>query len=439
MGLRKLVLKGLKDSTYYLFGDTGVKLIRVFALPVITSLLTVEEFGQYDLLLLSSAIIEITIGFGLDSGFAVLVADKNNKSRDLRSMFTLSMCFVALLGTVVGGIAILLNNTFDWFSQNTLLLVVFYTVFISLSRLIFNFLRWNEEAKKAAMANFVGSVSGTLAGLALIFWLDSTVFLLITGLLLGSVLALAINLVLVRNILVTRFEPGALKAFKAYLLHSFPFVPSYLMNYFLKSSDRWLIVSFIGLQALGEYAVISRISQLVLFGVNLFGKGFLPIMFKNYTSPDGRRLIKKVYDYFNLLIIPFICLAFFFSPLILQLFAEDYEHLSLQLTVMIGANLVIGGMSLSGFGFTIMKRTIWIPMITGASILINVIISYFLIVDFGINGVIVGTLIAAVVTALIRTWISENMYKFGYSFRLMAMIFTLLTGASLYLILINPV
>ncbi len=436
-----LLKKSLKDTLYYFIATFGSKLTVFLIIPIINSFFSIIEFGKYDLFLVTTNFILLLVTLGFDSGIAIYIVE-NKKDKPLLSyLYTHTLLISSSFIILVGCLGFFINNYFVFFNLTEFLILILFvfTTFISAS--VFNFIRWLEKAKEASIVNFFSSTLGILIGVLFIYFKEEKkIEDLFLGLFIGSLVGMIISLIMIKDFLSLRKNIEGKKKLNELIKISLPFVPVSLTNYFITYSDRIIILTLIGdIYFIGMYALFYRIAQLASVILGVVSKGFLPVMYNNYDSLEGREYNKKVFDYFNLLLIPAFIFVFYIKDFIIKILgnknADSYLEFSYLLPAIVLSNLIFGGMSINGFGFLIKKKTSQIPIITFIGLVLNFLLSYILISYLGFSAVIITTLIVSIITAFLYTHFSEKLFSFNYNKLNIIIIYVLIFVLSLLVIL----
>ncbi|WP_106793794.1 oligosaccharide flippase family protein [Aquimarina sp. Aq78] len=440
MGLLK---KSITDTIYYFIGVSGSKIIGFLIIPFINTFFTVEEFGRYDLFLVAASFISLLIGLGFDSGFAIIIVDNKDNKKLLGYLFTRSLGISFLVLMVLSSFGYFINYNYNFFSFTEFLLLIGYVFTTYISASIFNFIRWLGKAKQASFVNFISSSLGIVMAFLFVFFKEQkqidSIFL---GMTLGNLIGMLISLFIVKEYFIFEKLKEGQDKLKELLQISIPFIPTYLSNYLIAFSDRIIIVTLIGdLYFVGLYALLYRIAQIGNLLLGIISKGFLPVMYNNYNTEEGKAYNKKVFDYFNLLLIPLFFVIFFVKSLLINILggknAENYLEYSNLLPAIFLAIIIFGGMSINGFGYTIKRKTPYISIITLSGVVINFVLSYILMPYLGFSAIIMSTLIASIFSAILYTFFSEKLYEFNYNMRMMIAVYSILFISSMFLIQFN--
>ncbi|QIW09666.1 oligosaccharide flippase family protein [Francisella sp. LA112445] len=436
-----LLKKGLSDSKYYMIANLGSKALGFLVIPLLARNVSIEDFANYDLFLVISGFIQILVTLGIDSGIAILMAESKNDFLRLSfyyvSTLIISILFLLVLMLGVNSVFFFSDKFFS-LNQQMWLLIGIYVLFCIITYHTFNFLRWQTKARSAAFLNLFTYISGAVIGVILLFFkkeVTSYIYGLIIGGFLGSLIALIISKEYIRAFKILDNSKVLLKdLFKL----SLPFVPNYIGNNLMQMSDRVVILMFFGKYELGLYAALMRFAQIPQFILTTITGGFLPVMYNNYTSEKGVRLIRSLFhSYISLIPLLFLSCYFLSDYLILIFTGKKYLLSAYLLPIAVTSVLFVNGTQCGGFGFTVKRKTHIIAYVTFLSLIINFILSVILGLKIGLAGVILGTLVAGIIRTYIHMKYSEKLHHFGYSFKYLLFISILVLMLSYFSILGN--
>jgi O-antigen/teichoic acid export membrane protein len=437
-----LLKKSLKDTVYYSLATAGSKVGSFLLIPLINSVLSVEKFGEYDLFLISAAFITLIIGLGIDSGIAIIIAENKKKQKKIKFIFTYSLIISLGLLYCLAFIGFLANMYLKIFELNVYLLLILYVNFTYITYFVFNFIRWIDNTKIAALISFYSSILSIVIGVLFLYFINKSIESLFLGIVIGSLFGSIMSLLISKKYISFKIIKEGKLVLKDLLKLGIPFVPTYLVNYFSVFCDRFIILFLIGdIYLIGLYALFYRISQIGGLVVNLITKGFLPVMYNNYESSEGKILIRKVFNFYNLLLIPILILIYFFSNFLIKILGgknySEFLEYSYLLPSLFMSTMIASGMSTNGFGFTIKRKTKYIAIISFSGLALNFIISLIFVPLYGFSIIVTSTLISSILIASIYTIISERLFKFNYNIKTMLFIYFTLFIISQTLIFLN--
>jgi O-antigen/teichoic acid export membrane protein len=418
----QLLVKGIVDTNYYLLAQLSSKIIGVLVIPIVARLLTVEEFAYYDLFLLTTTFISLVATLGIDSGMAIKIVESKDDKPLQSSLLvtTLAMSTAVLLVLWVAGI---LASSMGWIASSYSLLFInglfLYTLIYQYNYNIFSFVRWVGKAKEAAWINFATYFLGIALGFTLLY-LERKVEHYIVGIVAGNFIGALLSTWIVRHYLFGQRPVLQTSQFRDLMKLSLPYLPSYLSTYAMQFIDRLLVTNAFGMEGLGLYAIVNRISQIPAFGIQLISSGFQPVVYSNYENEKGKHLSQLIFKVFWASIVPAVGLTLVFGDQVLLIFGgEKYAAATHILPFIIASTLMLGGFSLFGFGYAIKRKTLYVTFITLGVVALIYLISLYLIKVRGISGVAEATFIASTAGAAFYIWLSERLYSFGYALKWM--------------------
>ncbi len=280
----------------------------------------------------------------------------------------------------------------------------------------FNFLRWQTKAKQAAFLNLFTYIGGAVIGIVLLYFqkeVISYIYGLIIGGFLGSLVALYISREYIKSF---KILDNAKELLRELFKLSLPFVPNYIGNNLMQMADRVVILILFGKYELGLFAIIVRLAQIPQFFAGTITGGFLPVMYNNYKSEKGARLIKNFFHFYITMIPIWFIIFYFLADLAVLMFGgEDYVVSAYLLPMALVSMLFVNGTQGTGFGYTIARKTHLIMYFTFLSVAINFILSILFGWWIGLAGVFLGTLIAGIIRVYLHIRYSEKLYRFGYN------------------------
>ena len=84
----KLFKKAFFDTNYYLISSLGIKLLNFFVIPILARVLTLDQFGEYDLFLIFANIFLLVSSMGMDSGLVIFIKEEKNNLGLLKFLFS---------------------------------------------------------------------------------------------------------------------------------------------------------------------------------------------------------------------------------------------------------------------------------------------------------------------------------------------------------------
>lgn len=189
----------------------------------------------------------------------------------------------------------------------------------------------------------------------------------------------------------------------------FPIMLVGLTYTLLTTVDRWVIIGFLGSEALGHYSIAILTTSAVGFLPNVISQQFYPrIAFQWSARRDPSELQKLAASQRNYtfgVVVPVVVLMLLLAPVVIRSLLPEYQPGIPAILVTALAPLVstVG----QGYGAVlhVLDRQYWYLGALVASIAVNVTVSLLLVQPLGLLGVALATLLAFAALALFRVWL----------------------------------
>jgi len=394
----------VKHAVSYLFARGLPGLVNFLAMAIYTRLLTPGEFGRYALALSAVGLLHVISMQSLQLILMRFYPKEKAWERPVLNhvlfAYLLASCTFLIVGLIV---AQLLVNEQGWSSiilLSTVLLVSqgWHELNLQLAATTLNPRRYGYlAAGKAVLAIIVGS---------LMAWLGIGANAPIIGLSFGCVIAWVIW---GRRSWqgVSPAKPGQ-HEFKSYAAYGLPLIATFAVVWVVSSSDRVLLVYYLGDAATGVYAAGYDLAQnslgLLLAIVNTAAT---PLVIKAYEEKGGGATKAQMKNNGELI----FSLAFsgaigliVIGPELISLFVgEAFREGALQVFPWIAVSAAMVGIKSFYFDivFHLTKASKGLILTNGAAAIINIVLNIVLIPAYGIKGAAIATLIAFFCAAIL--------------------------------------
>ena len=265
--------------------------------------------------------------------------------------------------------------------------------------------RTGQYLVSAALAAVLTGALGVLA----VVVLDLDVEGVFLGTLVANVVAVLYGAIAIRSDLRGRFTRRELRTLLAFGL---PLVPAAVSAWALLLVDRLILRRLEDLDAVGQYAIASRLSGILVLGMTGFVLALGPYLLSVYSEqPDQEKLVRGR-------TLTYLAFALGLGALVLTLFAEELTHLFAPDydeapdavgplafgAIGFGASAVL----LTGIGLA--KRTIYVAGLATVAALANIALNFALIPPFGIVGAALASAGGYGLLALLYYWAAQRVY-----------------------------
>ena len=390
--------KLFSNSMIYVVSLLFNKGLTFVLLPVLTYYLTKEDYGVLGLVTAISTIASIYVGF-FPSGF--LLARFAQFGRDKMAEYIHHILLLTIASTSLVLLILIGFQDYllpDHVENKTILMVIItlYALFTVAFRFIDTILQVEQHAIKFAVLQTFQSVGALGLGLVLIIefsygWKGKYYAEL---LILFLVFLYAIYYMVKNKYYKYNTDYKKLKELFVFL---FPLTFSVLGLYLMGTIDRIFISNMLGLEAAGVYNVAITMAIIINMVYDSISKALNPILYENLVKNELSNRIKivKLTYLYSIVCVVIFGLFILFLPYVFHLMInEKFEE----------AILLIPILAL-GFTFEGLRKVLEAPLvfkhkvkslavITLLAGLINIVLNYFLIKLYGIDGAAYSTLIS---------------------------------------------
>ncbi len=385
----------LGHSTNYISADVIIMLVSFFLMPIITRLLSTEEYGYMSIYLTLLSVFNIVFLMGIDGAININYVNKQYPHRDY--LFT-NLVFSFLLSVFL---FILMIFFLPYISVKYGIpeYILIAAALTSMSGIFFSIQIGLFQVKKQSrkFAWLLGSkqVIILLISLAAIWYLSSERHY-------GRVYTtLIITLVFSAYSAWCLFKEGGHRFVKKYavdaLLFSLPIMPHILSGFILKLFDQMIINELVGASATGLYAFAYTIGMTLLAIVSSINRAFQP-MFWSYIQEENFKGINKLARFYGKIIYMCAIGLIFFAREIVIIIADEKYYESYKIIPFVAFSYVFVFLyNLYGSIAFYKKKTWLISMNTIVAAAINIILNYIFIPIYGYKVAAINTLISYMV------------------------------------------
>jgi len=412
--------KLLRHTFHYFSGEVLVLASSLISLPVLTRVLTVDEYGQMTLI---TSFLFIAVGvskLGLNHSairfYGEFRAAGGKNLSEFYSTLFLTSIVAGVLVALLTGIVPRFIPQINW-SKDLFNLLAFVAVSIPLRSamgIFIAFVRAEEKSKFYNVFSVVSRYFSLGASLGFLLYFMKNLYGYYGGLIFAEIMAFVFVLYLLikdRKIGVGKISNTFLKDSLKYGLPLFGFeIASSVLSY----GDRFLVEHYLNSEMLAYYSVGYNCSSYVADLIVLPLRTAIIPIYINLWFSDGeeatKRFLEKSYGYFMLLFFAIIFGVVGIREELITLVASN-KYLKAQEVVpyIIAGKLINGTHTFFAAGLFIFKKTYVLTVSLALACVLNFALNIFLIPEFGLKGAAAANLI---------TYVILNITIMMYSFRL---------------------
>ncbi len=436
-----------KDTAIYGVSTIIGRFLTFLLVPFYTNIFAPADYGVVANLYIFIAILNIIYIFGMDAAYLKFASSRSSESAkdNFSTPFLSVLVAAAFLSVAILLVKANINSILE-IPENYFHLLNYVSAILfvdSLCVIPFIKLRIERKAKKFAWYKIINICTNVFFNLLLVLYYGWGIEAVFVSNLIASLLTLIIFLPdIFRNIrLVINIS-----LLQRLLRFGLPYLPAGLGSMLIQGIDRPILSKLTDLGTVGIYNANYKLGIFMMLVVNMFQYAWQPFFLQQAEQENAKKLFSKVLTYFTF--------AASIILVLVSLFIDDIVKINFWGVYLIGpeywSGLVIVPIILLGYlfnglyvvftaGIYIKEKSIYVPLITGISALVNIAVNLFLIPPLGIVGAALATLASYIALAGGLYIVTQKFYKIDYELKKVLLLFAsiILIGAIYYWLLAN--
>ncbi|TWX54030.1 lipopolysaccharide biosynthesis protein [Colwellia hornerae] len=400
----------MKNNIIYLFGSVVGAGIPFLFLPILTRVLTPEEYGVMNLLFTIYSICVPLVSIGLSNYLHRVYFDNNSLSHSTFlkciKVFCIWALFLCALTFIVVGIFVdSMFNAYAFIVPLLVLSAAFNSVFMIRLSL------YNAQDKAICFIKYQLLYTSVIfvTTLFLLFVLNLAELSRIYGIIFADIIFSIVSMVLIYKIL-DKSLPNKENVESDYLKYGFGLVPHIIASILLSSLDKFIIAKYMSMDDLSTYVIAVQYTSILMIVAQGLSKEWTRFFMSN---PYDKTINKKAGNLFlsiaTLSIVLYLCKDIFYGLFIGGAFIINNEVVQL----LIASQLFHCFYMILTVQISYDKKTHILSMMTLISLVINFIVSMLLVKSYGLIGVGIGTLAGMGVKFFLTLYYVLNKRIFG--------------------------
>lgn len=391
-------------------------IISFFSVPIITYLISPEEFGKATMYSTLYSLLLVLVMAGADQSFMRSYYEVDEKKRAellWTSLFTPVNLFILVslfLIALSGKLSLLLLGE----SGHPIGLLVSVSLITGIFQ-TFNMTSIRMQKKGflysvVFIVQSVANVGGTIA-YALLF--GRNFYAIIWGQILANLISFLVGFAFEHaHLLPVRINFRLLKSIWSY---GIPLLPSALMWWLFSWTSRISLRAFSTFTELGYYSTALRLSNVMYMICAGFQNFWFPVAYETYEKDrENRKFFSDAAHVISFVMIIFALLVIALRDLIFLIISKDYKPSASVLPFLLFSPVVLSILAVTARGINFTKKTYWFIVSDSACVILNLLGNYLLIPKFGARGAAVSTGISFIALFTIESFVSMKLFPVKY-------------------------
>lgn len=422
-----------------------VNLRGLILIPILTKTLGAEGYGLWAQVIVTIALITALVTLGLSSAMIRFLAAERDR-KEIQEGFYSSSVLIFFGSLLASSILFIFSepiaaSLFGGATEVVKLIAVIIP-FWNLDTTLFSLFTAFNQMKRYSIFR----IAETFGEVGLVAYMVLSGFGIYGAVI--SILIIRIVIIFIMSVVVLK-EIGVkipdFSKLKSYLHYGLPLVPSMIFTWIAASSDRYVIVYFLGLAPVGIYSAAYNISQAAIY-MFLAPISFVLVptlcrLYDDKKMEEVKTHLRYSLKYFLMFAIPVTFGVSVLAKQILTILAtSEFVYTGSLVMPFVALSMVLSGFySIIGTVLILVKKTKIYGLIWGLAALTNLSLNIVLVPYIGILGAAIATLISCAIASGITVRLSFRYLRFeiGLTFIIKSIIASVIMALILWQL--NPI
>jgi O-antigen/teichoic acid export membrane protein len=389
--------------------------------PVITRMVSPEQYGLYSMFTLFVSFSSVLLVFGLDHSFARYYLEFENHENELFKKILIVPVIITLVYItffIFFGEGII-QLFFNEYNRTIILLVVTTSVIGMINRFVLLSIRMSQNGKLYSLTMVIQKSIFVLVTIGLLFLFKDYLvisFAYFISILLGTFFGIYVS----RNSRLSSntHEVKVNVSTKELVLYGSPMVFTFLTMWLFQYSDRLFINHYYGYSELGIYAAAFSIIALLNLVKDSFVTFWAPVSFERYMK-DGNNVVffKNINNIVSLIMFLLCVSIILFKDIIIFALGSQYREASRIMPFLMFMPVMYTISETTVIGINFKKKSTYHTLISVTTLAINLIGNSLLVPNYGSEGAAISTGISYIIFFYLRTFVSGRLYPVKYEWK----------------------
>lgn len=413
----------LKNAGIIAIGQLSSKFFTFLLLPVYTTLLSPDDYGTIDVLQTVMSLALYVITLQLECAVFRYIIENRDDVQDQQGYVFSGLVALGLM-LPLSTLVIVIANFFVKIPYIELFILSIFSQ--SLYYYFSNIARGLGKNIDYSITSFIVTFSSLLTNIVLIVVFRQGAYSILVALIFSNLIGATyyfFKLKIWRYFQLSNFSKYKLKTMLSY---SLPLIPNAVSWWIANTSDRIIILLFIGASANGIYAAANKIPTIYTTLFSVFNVAWTESVSLAMKDQDCAKYVDKImnqsfrfFSFLNLGII--VCVSLFFNLLIGEQYEESYIHIYILLIAIFVNSLC----SLQGGILAGLKNTKAIGWTTAIGAVVNFIFNVCFVKFIGLYAASLSTLVSYIVIYNCRNIAVSKEIQYTFSTKYMVELFTM--------------
>ncbi|MDI6851722.1 MAG: oligosaccharide flippase family protein [bacterium] len=391
-------------------------IINFFSIPVITFLISPEEFGKSTMYSTIYSFLLVIILAGFDQSFVRFFYEVGENKRSV--LFWTSLFPPLTIVLIISLLLYRFNESLSLFligdKNHPIAALVSLSVITGLLQ-TYNLavIRMQKKGFLYSMVFVTQSIVNVGVTILYALFFGRNFYAIVWGQIFGNAISFLVGTIFEHsNLLPVKVDLDLLKKLAIYGL---PLLPSALLWWLFQWVSRFFLRTYSTFTELGYFGVAFKLSYVMYLINSGFQNFWFPVAYETYEKDrENRKLFIDAANVISFVMVLFALFVITFKDLLFYIMAKDYRPASLVLPFLLFPPVISSILAVTARGINFLKKTYWFIVSDGICLLINSVLNYLMVSKLGARGSAISTGLSFIVLLTIEAFISMRLYPVKY-------------------------
>lgn len=390
----------LGHSKNYFYGNMAVKALGFISVPIFTRLLTPEDYGIVNVVTSLTQIFIVLMMLNVQGSISRYYFEEQN---DYPKFVGNIISFLFVFNAVIMSFVVIFKKPLSTFFavNQTLLIIALLIAFLKIAVELFNaYLQASKQSKLFAKIAFANNFLIIPISIVFILLLDNEKYLgkLYAMLIVSASFGIYAGYKLIK---LSKFQFD-ISMVKYALVFGIPLIPHALSSFILAHFDRVMVNQISGANDAGLYSFAYNIGMIMNVVVISINKAWIPVFYQKIRESKYAEIERLVQDNTKIVSIIGLALMLFSKELVMIMAGSEYIE-ALELVPIIVLSYIVVHLYTTFVNYSFFrKKTFLISLSTLMAGVINIILNYQFIPEYGYIAAAYTTLISYLILLVLH-------------------------------------
>ncbi|CAH2716746.1 hypothetical protein BACCIP111895_03934 [Neobacillus rhizosphaerae] len=421
----------------FAYGSVAIVLISFISIPLLTRILTPEEYGNYSLFVITSNIFSIIILFGFDQSFVKFYNEEKVENRS--TLLYRCMIIPLVISGLIPLLYLMFLKVFNYGgigSQSTNFLLIINSLFLAANTFLLLVTRMQQKGKlysvllvtnKSLFLFFIlillvlktGSIS-----------LETVLYFMVIGNFLTLLIAILIEKQFLNPKTITKVN---LTSFPKLTHFAVPMLISLLVNLIFQTLDRFSLKLWASDAELGIYSAAMTLAGMLSIIQSSFTTFWTPVAFQRYNdNPADKVFFERINYIISFCMLQIGVLSIVSKNLFVLFLGESFRNASFIIPFLIFFPILNTVSETTQIGINFKNKPKFHVFVSIITLACNVILLFILVPRIGAKGASISIGFSYIIFFLLKTIFSQKLIKYNFEIRKFMIALSLLTFYAFY-------